>query len=317
MKNLLKHLGVFLLTFCVLIGLRLNVEASPLNMPDGTIFDPIYYADSYGDLKEAFGYNEKLLWSHYLTYGIKEGRVCTGSTEAVGTVTVMRDKTLFDPTFYANNNPDVVAVFGNSLNGLYNHYKRYGKKEGRQAFEGQVVASASTSTVKTGNATYLVRINKAACTVTVYSKDEIGNYTVPCRAMVCSSGNATPLGTYKMGGSARWLLFDEGTVGQYARRITGHIWFHSVMYSKRSPDTLLWGEYNKLGTVCSHGCIRLTAEDAKWIYDYCEAGTYIEIYSDADNPGPLGKPEVQYIDGNDPRCGWDPTDPDPGNPWKQ
>ncbi len=71
------------------------------------------------------------------------------------------------------------------------------------------------------------------------------------------------------------------------------------------------------GTVCSHGCVRLTVEDAQWIYENCEAGTIVEIYDDADNPGPLGKPEAQKLDGNNPRHNWDPTDTDPGKPRKQ
>lgn len=316
-KTSVLRLLALILTAVVCLGaLDIKANAAPLNMPDGTIFDPIYYADSYADLKAAFGYNEKDLWSHYVTYGRKEGRACTGSEETVGTVTVMKDKTLFDPAFYAAVYPDVVAVFGTSEKALYNHYKKYGKKEGRMAFEGQVVNATAPPKVASGAATYYIRINRKACCITIYSKDDAGNYTVPCKAMVCSTGNATPLGTYSMGQQARWLQFEEGTVGQYARRITGHIWFHSVMYYKRYPDTLLWGEYNKLGTVCSHGCVRLAAEDAQWIYENCETGTQIEIYDDPDNPGPLGKPEPIRIDGNDPRCGWDPTDTDPGNPWK-
>ena len=316
-KTSVLRLLALIFTAVVCLGaLDIKANAAPLNMPDGTIFDPIYYADSYADLKAAFGYNEKDLWSHYVTYGRKEGRACTGSEETVGTVKVMKDKTLFDPAFYAAVYPDVVAVFGTSEKALYNHYKKYGKKEGRMAFEGQVVNATAPPKVASGAATYYIRINRKACCVTIYSKDDAGNYTVPCKAMVCSTGNATPLGTYSMGQQARWLQFEEGTVGQYARRITGHIWFHSVMYYKRYPDTLLWGEYNKLGTVCSHGCVRLAAEDAQWIYENCETGTQIEIYDDPDNPGPLGKPEPIRIDGNDPRCGWDPTDTDPGNPWK-
>ena len=312
----IKWFAFVLLTVTFLFALKTDVKAAPLNMPDGTIFDPIFYADTYPDLKANFGYNEKDLWSHYDTYGRNEGRICTGSTETVGTVKVMKDKTLFDATFYANAYPDVVAVFGNSEAKLYNHYKKYGKKEGRMAFEGQVVNAVAPPKTITGDATYYIKINRKACTVTIYTKDEEGNYTVPYKAMVCSSGNATTIGTFSMGGSARWLAFEQGTVGQYARRIKGSIWFHSVMYNKRAEDTLLWAEYNKLGTVCSHGCIRLTAEDAKWIYDNCEAGTLIEIYDDPDNPGPLGKPEAVKIDGNDPNRGWDPTDPNPGNPWR-
>ncbi|MBQ2184116.1 MAG: hypothetical protein II399_05715, partial [Lachnospiraceae bacterium] len=241
-KTSVLRLLALILTAVVCLGaLDIKANAAPLNMPDGTIFDPIYYADSYADLKAAFGYNEKDLWSHYVTYGRKEGRACTGSEETVGTVKVMKDKTLFDPAFYAAVYPDVVAVFGTSENALYNHYKKYGKKEGRMAFEGQVVNATAPPKVASGAATYYIRINRKACCITIYSKDDAGNYTVPCKAMVCSTGNATPLGTYSMGQQARWLQFEEGTVGQYARRITGHIWFHSVMYYKRYPDTLLWG----------------------------------------------------------------------------
>ena len=117
--KVLRLLVLFLLAVVCLGSLNIKVKAAPLNMPDGTIFDPIYYADTYADLKAAFGYNEKDLWSHYVTYGRAEGRSCTCSEETVGTVKVMKDKTLFDPTFYAAAYPDVVAVFGTNENMLY------------------------------------------------------------------------------------------------------------------------------------------------------------------------------------------------------
>ena len=62
------------------------------------------------------------------------------------------------------------------------------------------------------------------------------------------------------------------------------------------------------------GCVRLTVEDAKWIYDNCPSGTYVEIY-DSEDPGPLGKPEALKLDADSPNKGWDPTDPDERNPW--
>jgi lipoprotein-anchoring transpeptidase ErfK/SrfK len=61
--------------------------------------------------------------------------------------------------------------------------------------------------------------------------------------------------------------------GQYACRITGSILFHSVPYEKQDKSTLEWWEYDKLGETASLGCIRLTVEDAKWIYDNCAKGT--------------------------------------------
>ena len=43
-----------------------------------------------------------------------------------------------------------------------------------------------------GGPTYLIRVNKSANVVNVYIKDDDGDYTVPVRAMVCSTGDFTP-----------------------------------------------------------------------------------------------------------------------------
>lgn len=69
------------------------------------------------------------------------------------------------------------------------------------------------------------------------------------------------------------------------------------------------------GTSASMGCIRLTVEDAKWIYDNCKSGTTVGFYSSED-PGPLGKPETKIISDNEECRNWDPTDPADNNPWK-
>ena len=69
--------------------------------------------------------------------------------------------------------------------------------------------------------------------------------------------------------------------------------------------------YNKLGTAASAGCVRLTVEDSKWIYDNCELGTPVEV---VDEVGPYG-PEPEPLNWN--YSGWDPTDPDPNNPYNK
>ena len=46
---------------------------------------------------------------------------------------------------------------------------------------------------------YAIQVNRKMNTVTVYTQDEAGNYTVPYKAMICSTGrlgHATPLGNY-------------------------------------------------------------------------------------------------------------------------
>lgn len=163
---------------------------------------------------------------------------------------------------------------------------------------------------------YYLKINRQQNVVTVYEKDESGEYTVPVKAILCSTGlyNATPKGTFKLSSKYIWRELNGGVYGQYASRITGGVLFHSVPYASKNKATLSVSKYNKLGQQASMGCVRLTVEDAKWIYDNCPSGTYVEVY-DSEDPGPLGKPEVRKLDADSPNKGWDPTDPDERNPW--
>lgn len=172
------------------------------------------------------------------------------------------------------------------------------------------------------NIKYFIRVNYGQNVVTIYTKDSKGNYTVPYKAMVCSTGSATPKsGTYAIPGSGTklprgtWGLMYGNVWAQYFTRIKGSILFHSVPYYTRNKNDLEYLEYDKLGTTASAGCIRLTVQDAKWIYDNCPAGTKVEFYTDS-NPGPLGKPTAQKISNHVAVRGWDPTDPDKNNPWK-
>lgn len=159
---------------------------------------------------------------------------------------------------------------------------------------------------------YYIRVNKRENCVTVYKKGSDGRFTVPVKAMVCSTGPDTPLGTFRTSDQYIWRALVHNVYGQYATRITGSILFHSVPYEKMNKATLQADEYNKLGSSASAGCVRLTAEDAKWILDNCPKGTTVTIYEDPD-PGPLGKPTAQKIPSDSK---WDPTDPDRSNPWR-
>ncbi len=85
---------------------------------------------------------------------------------------------------------------------------------------------------------------------------------------------------------------------------------------KGELDSLEYWEYDKLGTYASAGCVRLTVEDAKWIFDNCRNGTLVEFFSSSD-VGPLGKPSAKKISSyEDYLRNWDPTDPHSNNPWK-
>ncbi|MBB2183659.1 DUF5011 domain-containing protein [Lachnospiraceae bacterium MD1] len=162
---------------------------------------------------------------------------------------------------------------------------------------------------------YLIKVNRVHNTITVYEMDEAGKYTKPIKAMLCSVGvnGLTKTGTFQTKAKYRWKELMGDVYGQYSTRIVDGILFHSVYYYENgNPATLATNQFNKLGTAASHGCVRLSVADAKWIYDNCAVGTTVIIYDDKKSPGPLGKPEGIKISGN---IRWDPTDPDKNNPY--
>jgi len=163
---------------------------------------------------------------------------------------------------------------------------------------------------------YYIKVNYKTNVVTIY-KGVNGKYDTPVKAMVCSTGTDTPRsGKYTIKSRWTWLKLYGGVYGHYVTQIVGDILFHSVPYLKKSADSLEYWEYDKLGTKASMGCIRLTAKDAKWIYDNIKKGTIVEFYSSS-NPGPLGKPEAMKISKYEEYRNWDPTDPSSKNPWKE
>lgn len=160
---------------------------------------------------------------------------------------------------------------------------------------------------------YYIKVNRRNNVVMVYGIEN-GEYKNLVKVFTVSASTKTPLGTYRTQNKYVWRQLVGNVWGQYSTRITGQILFHSVPYLKQTKDSLEYWEYNQLGIHRSLGCIRLTVEDAKWIYDNCPLGTKVEIYDGSLNG--ITKPTPPKIDTNSANRGWDPTDPDPNNPWK-
>lgn len=188
-------------------------------------------------------------------------------------------------------------------------------KENEQIKEEEKENKENKNSNNSSNTGYYIKVNYTANVVTIYGKDDSGNCTKPIKAMICSTGSATPKsGVYTIKTKWTWGLLFGNVYGHYVTKIVGNILFHSVPYLSNDPSTLEYWEYDKLGTSASMGCVRLTVADAQWIFNTMPSGTPVEFYSDS-NPGPLGKPSAQKISGNTECRGWDPTDPDANNPW--
>ncbi len=151
------------------------------------------------------------------------------------------------------------------------------------------------------------------------------------RVMICSTGRSkdlTPRGTfhlvrqypYKKMGEVR----GENVYSQYASRIVGSYLFHSVPIGGEKRSIQEYGKkqmfikyYESLGTIASGGCVRLRCADAYWIYMNLLVGTEIIITDDSGPTPPQPPPliyEEPYMDAKH-EYGWDPSDPDPENPY--
>lgn len=134
------------------------------------------------------------------------------------------------------------------------------------------------------NKPYVLKVSTSNQRVYAYAWNEQDlAYTTLIRTMVCSTGKTntpTPKGTYKSATPvARWGYFPKFDVwAQYLYRISGPYLFHSVLYSEANEKTLLYGSQANLGSKASHGCVRLSVADAKWIYNNCPANTTVTVY---------------------------------------
>lgn len=178
-----------------------------------------------------------------------------------------------------------------------NGYKLFYDKNGKLVKDVSSIIGKQSS--------YVIKVNKKKNCVTVYARDGKNGYIIPVKAFPCSAGHATPITTARTPAKYRWHALNGNCYGQWCTRIKQGYLFHSVMYGKTKNTTLSVSNYNKLGTTASHGCIRLRAGDAKWIYDNCKLKTKVIIYNGS-SAGPLGKPKASKL----PKWHkWDPTDP--------
>lgn len=80
------------------------------------VFDPVYYANRYADLRTAFGSDATALWNHFTLFGMNELR---------------RGNADFDPVYYKNKYVDLREAYGDDNPMYYYHWIVFGKSEGR------------------------------------------------------------------------------------------------------------------------------------------------------------------------------------------
>ena len=88
-----------------------------------------------------------------------------------------------------------------------------------------------------------------------------------------AAGSPTVKGSFTV--QSKGLAFGSGYTCWYYTQFYGNYLFHSILYNPGSKTSVQDG---RLGINASHGCIRLSLANAKWIYDNIPRGTKVYIY---------------------------------------
>ena len=128
----------------------------------------------------------------------------------------------------------------------------------------------------TSNTNYLVFVNIAEQKTYVYEGSK-NDWTLD-KTFTCSTGiegKETPVGIFTVQTRAPWFFSPKyGQGGKYYVQFMGNYLFHSIPFD--SDKTTVSDP--TLGVPASHGCIRLSVEDSKWLYDNVQNGSKIIIY---------------------------------------
>lgn len=95
---------------------------------------------------------------------------------------------------------------------------------------------------------------------------------------VCSTGkvnNPTPAGFYEVQYMIPYIGVEKGYRCKYAMVFFRDYMYHSILFD-RSGKYIKSGQY-ELGSKASHGCIRLSEKDSKWMYTHIPVKTRVWI----------------------------------------
>jgi lipoprotein-anchoring transpeptidase ErfK/SrfK len=101
------------------------------------------------------------------------------------------------------------------------------------------------------------------------------------RSMVCSAGTAakpTPTGRFFIQNRGEFFFsekYQQGGKWWVSFRDWGIYLFHSVPTDRNGE--IIPEEATKLGQPASHGCVRLSMADARWLYDTIPEGAPVDI----------------------------------------
>jgi len=111
----------------------------------------------------------------------------------------------------------------------------------------------------------------------IYKKDKLLKQISCSTGIIGDSDTETPLGTFNIQSKGMYFFsnkYQEG--GRYYIKFFSNYLIHSIPVD--SKGNIIEEEKKKIGNPASHGCIRISMEDSKWVYDNIPQGSQITIH---------------------------------------
>lgn len=127
----------------------------------------------------------------------------------------------------------------------------------------------------TSSTPYLITVDLSKQKTTIYTGKK-NDWSV-LTSFICSTGKknqSTPVGSFVIMQKGEWFYSSKYKEGaKYWVQFQGNYLFHSLPYNYDQTTVV----DNTLGTPASHGCVRLSEENAKWLYQNIPSGTKLVI----------------------------------------
>lgn len=246
---------------------NLGVNEGRKPAADPNWFDAAYYAATYPDVAAVFGNDPDKLFAHYITLGRSELRRPNASyvhtVDRNGVPNGLAPSAAATPaaTAPASTPAQSTAAQTNTNSNLY--------------FPTGIPCNGSP---------YYILVDRTYNVCNVLTVGADGTYSQLVRSMLCSTGRAghgTPGGTftiYEHTAGGGWVYMADGTWAVWGMRFrTGGYMFHSVCFAKKGDLLPIPEEVAALGSKASLGCVRLSVDDAMWLYNTVPDGTLVTI----------------------------------------
>ena len=177
---------------------------------------------------------------------------------------------LLGDTWYYLKNSGAMATGSYKINGTWHQFANSGAWISPEATMTKKAQSFSSKT------NWLILVDCTDNYVGIFKGSQ--NNWVMHKYIRCTSGaysSPTVKGTFTIGAKGLHFGEEKGYTCWYYTQFYGNYLFHTVLYSPYSRTNIIDG---RLGINASHGCVRLSMDNAKWIYDNIPKGTKVHVY---------------------------------------